>query len=51
MDIPGQAEVNYLDIQKILWEEHSQGAVKESLVGYLEVRGKSFFMDWKQTIT
>lgn len=51
MDISGQAEVNYLGIQKVFWGEHSQGAVKESLVGYLEIRGKSSFMDWKQTMT
>lgn len=46
-----QSEVNYLGIQKIFWDEPSWGAIKESLVGYLEVRGKSSFMDWKQTMT
>lgn len=43
-----QSEVNYLGIQKIFWDEPSRGAIKESLVGYLE---ESSFMDWKQTMT
>lgn len=34
-----------------LWEKSSKGAIKASLVGYLEVRGKSSFMDWKQATT
>lgn len=51
MDTSEEAEVIYLGFQKIFWEKPSQGAIKESLVGYLEVRGKSSFMDWKQAMT
>lgn len=51
MDISEQAEAIYLGFQKISREKPSQGAIKESFVGYLEVRGKSSFMDWKQTMT
>lgn len=51
MDTSEQAEAIYLGFQKIFWEKPSQGAIKESLVGYLEVRGKSSFMDWKQAMT
>lgn len=49
IDTSEQAEAIYLGFQKTFFfffpEKPSKGAIKASLVGYLEVRGKSSFMD------
>lgn len=54
IDTSERAEAIYLGFQKTFFffpEKPSKGAIKASLVGYLEVRGKSSFMDWKQATT